>query len=119
AAETPAQRLPSAHDSLSRAEDGDPEPTEDSRDLGLARVDAQSGAADPLHTRDHPGAIGTGLEDDTHRLRRAVRLHVEARDVALVLQDASDLELEPGRRNLHLGMARRVGVADAREHVRD
>src|SRR6266550_2681521 len=40
AAQTLARRLPSAHDSLSGAEDGDAETAEDSRDLGLASVDA-------------------------------------------------------------------------------
>src|SRR5207253_2442616 len=92
AADALAQGLPSAHDSLSGAEDGDAKAAEDSRDLGLARVDAQPGAADPLHAGDHAHAIRAGLEDDTHRLRRAVGLDVKARDVSLVLEDAGDLE---------------------------
>src|SRR2546426_641208 len=85
---------PSAHDPLSSAEDRDAEATEHPRDLGLARVDPQAGAADPLHTRDDPGAVRPRLEDDTHRLRSAVRLDVVARDVTLVLQDAGDLQLQ-------------------------
>src|SRR2546423_673410 len=40
AADALTQCLPSAHDSLSRAEDGDSETAENPRDLGLACVDA-------------------------------------------------------------------------------
>src|SRR5216683_2977769 len=119
AAKALAGGLPAAHYTLGGAEDGDAETSEDPRDLGLARVDAQSGAADPLHARDHAGAVRAGLEDDTHRLRRSVGLHVVARDVALVLQDAGDLELQARRRDLDLGVPRGVGVADARQHVGD
>src|SRR6184192_758286 len=79
AAEAFACRLPSAHDPLSSAEDRDAEAAEHPRDLGLARVHAQAGPADPLHTRDDPGAV---------------RLDVVAGDVTLVLQDAGDLELQ-------------------------
>src|SRR5438094_4361997 len=71
-----AQRLAPAHDALGRAQDGDAESAENPGDLGLARVHAQSGAADPLDARDHARAIGAGLEDDTHRLRGAVGIDV-------------------------------------------
>src|SRR5579859_4526475 len=116
AAEALAQRLAAAHDPFAGAQDRDAEPAEDSRNLRLARVDAQSGAADPLDARDHANAIGAGLEDDTHRLCGAVGLDLEARDVALVLQHARDLELQPRRRHPHLGVARAARVANAREH---
>src|SRR5216110_2887460 len=43
AAQPLAVGLPSAHDSLSGAEDGDAEAAEHPRNLGLARVNAQSG----------------------------------------------------------------------------
>src|ERR1700694_5379634 len=87
AAESLPRRLATAHDSFGCAENGDSEPTEDSRDLCLARVNAQSGAADPLHARDHPGAIRASLEDDTHRLSGAVGLDLVTGDVSLVLQE--------------------------------
>src|SRR5216684_598081 len=119
AAEALTGRLAPAHDSFGCAENGDAEPTEDSRDLCLARVHAQAGAADPLHARDHASAIGASLEDDTHRLSGSVSLDLVAGDVALVLQDARDLELQLGSRDLHLGMPSRVRVAHAGEHVRD
>src|SRR5947207_4021244 len=119
AADALVQRLPSAHDPLSRAEDGDAEAAENSRNLGLARVDAQSRAADPLHPGDHSHAVRAGLEDDTHRLRRAIGLDVEPGDVSLVLEDAGDLELQPRSRDLDLGMPRGVRVPDACQHVRD
>src|SRR5207247_9354971 len=45
-----AQRLPPAHDPFGRAENCDSEPTEDPRDLSLARIDPQPGAADSLQT---------------------------------------------------------------------
>src|SRR5229473_3772761 len=114
-----AERLAPAHDSFGCAEDGDPEPAEDSRDLGLAGIDPQSGAADPLHARDHAHAIGAGLEDDTHPLRGAVGFDLVSGDVALVLEDAGDLELQPRGRHADLGVPGAVGVAHAREHVGD
>src|SRR4029077_10048964 len=94
AAETLARRLATAHDSIGGAEDCDSEPAQDPRDLRLARVNTQAGAADPLHTRDHAGAVGARLEDDTHRLGGAVRVDLVPGDVALVLQDAGNLELQ-------------------------
>src|SRR6184192_4070712 len=109
AAEAFACRLPSAHDPLSSAEDRDAEAAEH----------PQAGPADPLHTRDDPGAVRPRLEDDTHRLRGAVRLDVVAGDVTLVLQDACDLELQARGRNLDLSMPRGIGVADPRQHVGD
>src|SRR5450759_3321260 len=119
ATESQASRLATAHDSFGCAENGDSEPTEDPWDLCLARVNAQAGSADPLQARDHPSAVGPGLEDDTHRLCVSVGLDLVAGDVSLVLQDACDLELQLGSRHLDLGMSRGVRVADPREHVRD
>src|SRR5207302_8957702 len=114
-----AERLATAHDTFGGAEDRDPESAEDPWDLGLARIDTQSGPADPLDARDHAGAIGAGLEDDTHRLSGAVCGHLEAGDVALVLQYTGDLELQPGGRHRDLGVAGAAGVADASEHGGD
>src|SRR5260370_25912320 len=119
AAEPLAHRRAAAHDSFGGAQNRDPEPTENPRYLRLARVDGEAGAADPLHTRDDPHAIGAGLEDDTHRLGGAVGFDLVAGDVALVLEHARDLELQPGRRHAHLRMASAVGVAHARQHVGD
>src|SRR5258708_31453355 len=72
AAATLAQRLATGHDTFAGAQDRDAQPAEHSRYLGLAGVDPQSGAADPLDARDHLHAIRAGLEDDTHRLGGAV-----------------------------------------------
>src|SRR5713101_5883304 len=119
ATESLAERLATAHDALGCAQNRDPQPTENPWDLGLASVHAQSGAADPLHARNHARAIRAGLEDDTHRLGGAVGFDLVAGDIALVLQDSSDLQLELGRRHAHLRMSRAVGVAHAREHVGD
>src|SRR5579864_7358468 len=51
AAEPLPRRLATAHDSFGCAENGDSEPAEDPGDLRLPRVDAQAGAADPLHAQ--------------------------------------------------------------------
>src|ERR1700680_2367439 len=119
AAQALAQRLAPAHDPFSGAEDGNPEATEDPGDLRLARVDPQSGAADPLQPGDHASAVRAGLEDDTHGLGDAVGLDLKPGDVTLVLQHPGDFELQLRGRHLHLWVTRRVRVPDAREHVRD
>src|SRR5438094_9498420 len=73
AAEAFACRLPSAHNPLSSAGERDAEAAEHPRDLGLARVLAQPGPADRLHTRADPGAVRARPEEDTHRFDCAGR----------------------------------------------
>ena len=52
AAELRLAGLLAGHDPLARADDDDAEAAEDARDVGLARVDAQAGLADPLEAGD-------------------------------------------------------------------
>src|SRR4029078_12280904 len=54
---------------------------------------------------DHEGRMGAGVGD------------VEVADVALLLEDAGDLDLQLRVRHLRAVVQRLVGVADAREHV--
>src|SRR5258706_4624713 len=100
AAEPLAGRLAPAHNSFGCAENGDSESTEDSGDLCLARIDAQAGAADPLHARDHPSAIGAGLEDDSNRLRGPLGLFLQFLNGAIHPLDAGHLQLYIGNQDL-------------------
>src|SRR5258706_1517992 len=101
AAEPLSGRLAPAHDSFGCAENGDSESTENSGDLCLARIDAQAGAADPLHARDHPSAIGAGLGGGTRGLSRSVGLYLRSRHVAPVPPEPCALGAQVGTRDLH------------------
>src|SRR5215207_8523012 len=102
-------------------QDRRPEPAEHARQAVLARVDAAAGARDPLDAGDHALAVAAELElDDEGRVRLALDLDdSEVLDVALVLEDAGDLLLDPGGRHLGCVLHRLVGVADAGQHVCD
>src|SRR6187549_3671866 len=94
AAQLRLTRLLAGHDPLARADDDDAQAAEDSRDVRLARVDAQVGG-------------------------RAVLLLADVGDEALVLEDAGDLALGPRRGDDHFRVPCPGRVPDAREHVRD
>src|SRR5581483_10287540 len=63
-----------------------------------------------------PAAV---LQLDHERRVRARLRDVVVADVALLLEDAGDLDLQLGARHLRAVVQRLVGVADAREHVGD
>src|SRR5204863_1199168 len=73
-------------------------PAEHARQAVLARVDAAAGLRDALQVGDHAFAAAPVLELHDEVVERLAALDVEVLDVALVLQQAGDLELELGRR---------------------
>src|SRR5688500_2711229 len=119
AAQLRLARLLAGHDALARADDDDAQAAEHSRDVRLARVDAQAGLADPLEAGDDRDLPVDIFEGDAQERRGAILLLADVGDEALVLEDAGDLTLRPGRRDDHFGVARPRRVPDAREHVRD
>src|SRR4249919_941021 len=119
AAQLRLTRLLAGHDPLARADDDDAEAAEHSRDVRLARVDAQAGLRDPLEAGDDRDLPVDVLEGDPQVGRRAVLLLADVGDEALVLEDAGDLTLGPRGGDDHIRVPCPRRVPDSREHVSD
>src|SRR5690606_8119050 len=93
---------------LAGGDDRHAEATEDLRQSGRLRVDAQTGLADPPETGDRALAVLPVLQRQrqhlAHRLGRVARcgvLDLPAGDVALLLEDLRDARLELAVRHGH------------------
>src|SRR5436190_4108413 len=102
-----------------RRHDRDPHSAEHARKAVLARVDTAAGLRHPLEVGDDPLAAPAVLQLDHEGIEALALLHVEVRDVALLLEDARDALLQARGRHLRGLVQRLVGVADAGEHVGD
>src|SRR5436189_3092096 len=100
-----------------RRHDRDAHPAEHARQAILARVDTAAGLGHPLEVGDDPLAASAVLQLDDQGIEALALLHVEVRDVALLLEDAGDALLETGGRHLGVLVQRLVGVANSGEHV--
>src|SRR4029079_4490646 len=90
---------------------------EHARQAILARVDTAAGLRDPLEVGDDPLAAPAVLQLDDQGIEALALLHVEVRDIALLLEDSGDALLETVGRHLGVLVQRLVGVADSGEHV--
>src|SRR5262245_48567817 len=106
-----------AEDALAGGEDADAQAAEDRADLSDRHVAAQAGLADPLDPGDDGALVRAVLQlQGDLPLRLGLVLGV-VRDVALLLEDAGDLDLHLRGGDDHLVVARPRGVADAGQHV--
>src|SRR6185503_6498722 len=125
AADAGLHRRASGHHAARRGEDARAQPRQHFRHVLLAEVDAAARAADPLDARNQLLAVRPVLEEQAQRLdRRGRRDHdlvqqLEALDVALVLEDAGDLGLDPRRGHVDARLLGGHRVPDPREHVCD
>src|SRR5687768_9730837 len=94
-------------------------PAEDAREAVLAGVDAAAGLGDAAQVSDDALAAPPVLELDHEGIEGLAALEAVVLDVALVLQDARDLDLRPGRRHRRRLVEGAVRVPDPREHVGD
>src|SRR6476469_6344658 len=92
---------------------------EHARQAVLARVDTAAGLRDPLEVGDDPLAAPAILQLDDQGIEALALLHMEVRDVTLLLEDAGNALLQAGRGHLGVLVQRLVGVTDAGEHVGD
>src|SRR5579872_2009746 len=111
------------HDAARRRQDARTEPREHVGHVLLAEIDAAAGPADALDAGDEALAVRAVLQEQPQRLVEAApagRLELlEALDVALVLQDAGDLGLQPRRGYVDARVLRGHRVANPCEHVCD
>src|SRR5262249_23991912 len=119
AADSSLLRRPRRDQAAGCRQDRHAHPAEHARQPVLARVDTAAGLGHPLQVGDDPFAAPAVLQLDHEGIEAFAFLDVVVRDVALLLEDASDLLLQAGGRHLGLLVQRLVGVADAREHVCD
>src|SRR5690606_4302529 len=118
AADALLARLRIGHDALGGGDDCDAEATEDLGQRVLAAVLAQARARHALELLDHRTAFEI-LEFDLELGLGAVLDHPQAADVALVLEDVGDGDLDLGGRHLHRRLADRGRILDADQHVGD
>src|SRR5215218_2804130 len=122
ATEARSARLVTGHDAMGRRDDRRAEPTLDLRDVGVVDVGPLAGTGHPLDALDHGLAVAGVLEshvDELAGVLRIGRLDLPAVDVALLLEDASELLLELRGRDRHDVLRRMRTVAHTREEVGD
>src|SRR5262249_40644877 len=107
------------HQAARGGEDVDAQAAVHAGDLVLAAVDAAAGPAHPLQVGDHALHPWSVLQEDAQHALLVVLGDLEVRDVALVLQDARDLDLELRGRHVHLGQLGPDSVPDPGDHVGD
>jgi hypothetical protein len=100
-------------------QDGGAEAAEHLRQAVVLGVDAPARLGDPLQALDDPLAAVRVLEDDREAQELAVLDDVPALDVALLLEQLRDLDLELRGRQRDLLVPGEVRVADARQEVGD
>src|SRR5262249_50020915 len=107
------------HQATRGGDDGDAEPAEHPRQAVLLRVHPQPGLGHPLEARDRPLTGRPVLEQDHEVLADLGIFHPPAGDVALLLEDLRDVNLDRGGRHAHRVVVCRVGVAQTGQHVCD
>src|SRR5215831_1277047 len=112
-------RLPVGQQATGGGNDGDAEPAEHPGQVVLFRVHAQPGLGHPLEARDRPLTGGPVLERDHEVLADLGILHAPAGDVALLLEDLRDVDLDRGAGHAHGVVVCGVGVAQTGQHVCD
>src|SRR5919201_5803881 len=105
------------HQAARGRDDVDAVAAQDARDLGRAHVDAPSGRGDAREVRDRAGAARVVAQEDADRPLRPLALRDVVVDVALLLEDAGDLQLQLRRRDVHARVLRGDRVAHPRQHV--
>src|SRR5262249_48298883 len=109
-------RLAVGHHALRSGHDGDTETVHDSRQVVAPLVHAQAGRGDAFDLLDH-WLAGVVLQPDLELRLAFLLTNRESVDVALVLQHLRDRYLDLRGGNADGGLANRLGVADAGQHV--
>src|SRR5579863_3002797 len=109
-------RLCVGHDALGRGNDRHSQAAQNLGQFILAAIDAQSRSADALDAVDDGTAVVI-LELDRQRALRAGGVDAVAADVALVLQNLEDGQLQLRGADTHRGLARGLGIADTRQKI--
>src|SRR5580698_10453308 len=112
-------RLPSSHHATRRGENVDAQPTQHPGDLSAPHVHPASRAGDAVHIRDHRFIVVGVFQVDTQDLVSFLFRRFEIGDVALFFENAGNLQLQLGSRNIHLLVPCANRIANARQHICD
>src|SRR3954454_882830 len=112
-------RLVAGHHPARGGHDGRAHAAEDTGNVILRNVAPAARAGDPLHAADHRAAVFGVAQSDPDHVADPAGLDAEVRDVALLLEDAGHLPLQPGGGDLHLLVRRQESVADPVQIVGD
>src|SRR5215204_933139 len=118
-ADAPLPCLVTGHDAARGRHDRGAHSAEDPRDVLLGDVAAPPGTGDPLHTRDHGAPVLGVTQLDLDHLADPGGLDAEVGDVALLLEDARHLALQPRGGDLHLLVLGQERVANPVQIVGD
>src|SRR5262245_2851906 len=119
AADAAAASLLAGQEALRGRDDGHAHAAEHLGQRVAVDVDAAPGLGDALQARDHAAPVAVVLEAHDQALADVALLDGVAGDVALLLEEASDLGLELARGHLGGVVEREVGVPQTRQHVGD
>src|SRR5438067_1070839 len=117
AADTFATGLTAGHDALRCGHDGDSESALHTADLIAADVDAAAGARDALEVANDGLVVWAVLQVHAENLHPVLFGGLVIRDVALFLQDAGDLGLQPRCGHVKLLVTGPHGVADTGQEI--
>src|ERR1700733_7635626 len=112
-------RRAARHHAARRGQNIDAEPAQHLGNFLAADIHAAPRPRDALDPRNHRHVARSVFQIDADAAFGALFSQLEVDDEALFLQDARDLHFEFGGRHIHFGMARRLRVANARQHVGD
>src|ERR1700733_147397 len=112
-------RRTAGHHAARRGQNIDAETAQHLGNFLAADIDAAPGPRNALDPRYHRHVAGRVFQIDADTALGAFVGQLEVDDEAFFLQDARDLHFELGGRHVHFGMARRLRVANARQHVGD
>src|SRR5215218_1532982 len=119
AADAALARLVAGHHAARGRHDRGPHAAEDAGDVLLRHVAAAPGAGDALHPADHRIAVLGVAQPDLDHLADPAGLDAEVGDVALLLEDARHLALQPGGGDLHLLVLGQERVANPVQIIGD
>src|SRR5438270_520790 len=114
-----AASLAAGHDALRGGEDVDPQSAEDARDLVAANVHAAARARDARQLRHGRFVVRAVLQIHADDLAAFLFRGLEVRDVALLFEDAGDLDLQLRGGYVYLLLLCLDRVSNARQEICD
>src|SRR4051794_4826936 len=118
-AHTALARLVAGHHAAGGGHDRGTHAAEHARDVLLGHVAAPAGSRDPLHPADHGTSVLRVAKPNLDHLADPGRLDAEVADVALLLEDAGHLALQPGCGDLDLLVLGQQSVANPVQVIGD
>src|SRR5258705_13901089 len=112
-------RLPPGHNTAWRGQNIDTQTTQDTRYRGPPNVNAAAGTGNARQVGNGSLAIVVVLQVDTNDLVALFFCGLKVRDIALVLENAGNLQLQLRSRYIHLLVPRADRITNSRQHVCD